>query len=221
MTTTLELTNGALRLALRADLGGAIAGLWHGGLPVLRSSEPAALSSTRAAACYPLVPYSNRLGYRRFRFQGHDYTTAPNFGDSPHSVHGVAWQRPWELLRSGATSAELRYVHVPDAHWPFAFECMQRFVLGEDTLEVHAVLANSGAVAQPGGLGWHPYFPRRSAAGCTWNCPTAGRATPPACRHAVCRSPASTATSRTWLSTTVSKAGAARRGCATSGCRCD
>ncbi len=162
MTTTLELTNGALRLALRADFGGAIAGLWRGTLPVLRSSEPATLASARAAACYPLVPYSNRLGYRHFRFQGHDYTTAPNFGDSPHSVHGVAWQRPWELLRSDAASADLRYVHVPDAHWPFAFECTQRFVLGEDALEVHAVLANSGTVAQPVGLGWHPYFPKRS-----------------------------------------------------------
>ena len=32
-----ELRAGALRLALRPDLGGAIAGLWHHGVAVLRS----------------------------------------------------------------------------------------------------------------------------------------------------------------------------------------
>ncbi|MEO6362589.1 MAG: aldose 1-epimerase, partial [Caldimonas sp.] len=68
MTSTsasFELHAGALRLALRPDLGGTVAGLWHGETPILRSSEPAALTHSRAAAMYPLLPYSNRLGYRR------------------------------------------------------------------------------------------------------------------------------------------------------------
>ena len=33
-----ELRAGALRLALRPDLGGCVAGLWHHGVPVLRTS---------------------------------------------------------------------------------------------------------------------------------------------------------------------------------------
>src|SRR4051812_41625780 len=92
-----ELRAGELRLALRPDLGGSIAGLWLGELPVLRSGDPGGLDSARLSGCYPLAPYSNRLGYRRFRWLGSDYTTAPNFDDNPHSVHGVAWQRPWQL----------------------------------------------------------------------------------------------------------------------------
>ena len=56
-----------------------IAGLWLGELPVLRSIEPATLSGARESASYPLVPYSNRLGYRRFRWRGRTYTTAPNW----------------------------------------------------------------------------------------------------------------------------------------------
>lgn len=160
--STLELTAGALRLALRPDLGGAIAGLWRDTLPVLRSSEPDALASSRLAGCYPLVPYSNRLGYRRFRWLGQDHTTAANFDDLPHSVHGVAWQRPWELLAADATSAELRYLHAPDAHWPFAFETRQRFVLTPDALELQLSATNLHTQPQPVGLGWHPYFPKRS-----------------------------------------------------------
>lgn len=157
----LDLTAGDLRLALRPDLGGCIAGLWHGTLPVLRSSEAAALEASRPSACYPLAPYSNRLGYRHFRWHGHEFTTAANFDDSPHSVHGVAWKRPWQLLRSSAQDAEIVYVHQPDAHWPFPFELRQRFVLTPGALELHMAFMNTAAEAQPVGLGWHPYFPKR------------------------------------------------------------
>lgn len=158
----LELRAGALRLALRPDLGGSIAGLWHGETPVLRSTEPAALTLPRASASYPLVPYSNRVGHMRFSWRGQDYTTAPNFGDNPHSVHGVAWLRAWEVLSASASEATLRYVHAPDAHWPFAFEVVQRFVLTPERLEVAFEFRNTDARVQPAGLGWHPYFPKRA-----------------------------------------------------------
>jgi aldose 1-epimerase len=160
-TSVIDLRSGDLRLALRPDLGGSIAGLWLADLAVLRSTEPAALESARASACYPLAPYSNRLGYRRFRWLGQDHTTAANFDDSPHSAHGVAWLRAWEVVSESTTEAELRYLHVPDAHWPFAFELRQRFVLGADALELHLACTNSAPHVQPVGLGWHPYFPKR------------------------------------------------------------
>ena len=160
--SSLQLRAGALRLALRPDLGGAIAGLWRDDVAVLRSTEPADLASARLSGGYPLVPYSNRLGYRRFRWQGHEYTTQPNFDDNPHSVHGVAWQRPWEVLRSSAQEAELAYRHEADAHWPFAFEARQRFLLGAEALQVQMRVTNHAPQPQPVGLGWHPYFARRT-----------------------------------------------------------
>lgn len=157
----LELRAGALRLALRPDLGGSIAGLWLGDTAVLRSSEPGTLESSRLSGCYPLAPYSNRLGYRRFRWLGTDYTTATNFDDNPHSVHGNAWQRPWNVLSSTDTSAELELVHLGDAHWPFPYKLLQRFVLTPEALEVHLVFHNTATHLQPVGLGWHPYFTKR------------------------------------------------------------
>ena len=159
--SSIELQAGDLRLALRPDLGGSIAGLWRAGLPVLRSTEPGALETSRTAGCYPLAPYSNRLGYRRFRWLGSDYTTRANFDDGPHSVHGVAWQRPWQVVASSATEAEIELVHAPDADWPFAFRLRQRFVLTPSALELHLVFENTAPAPQPVGLGWHPYFPKR------------------------------------------------------------
>jgi aldose 1-epimerase len=161
ITTSLELRAGDLRLVLCPELGGCVAGLWLGDLPVLRSSEAGDLSTSRQSGCFPLAPYSNRLGYRRFRWLGKDHTTATNFDDNPHSVHGVAWQRPWTVVSSSSTEAELSYSHTADAHWPFAFEVRQRFVLSAAGLEVHLAFSNREAQPQPAGLGWHPYFPKR------------------------------------------------------------
>jgi aldose 1-epimerase len=158
-----ELRAGSLRLALRPDLGGAVAGLWLGDLPVLRSVEPAALQGPRQSGCFALAPYSNRLGYKRFRWQGREYTTAANFDDGyPHSVHGSAWTQPWHVMQSDARSAELMFTQLSDERWPFTFDLTQRFELSDDALTMHLKLTNIDARTQPVGLGWHPYFPKRS-----------------------------------------------------------
>jgi aldose 1-epimerase len=157
-----ELHAGALRLALRPDLGGCIAGFWHRETPILRSTEPVELQRARASGCYPLVPYSNRIGHARFRWKGQEYTTRPNFDDGPHSLHGVGWLRAWETVSSSALEVVLRYRHAPDADWPFAFEASQYFTLSPQALHVELVVTNLAEIAHPVGLGWHPYFPKRS-----------------------------------------------------------
>jgi len=157
-----ELHAGALRLALRADLGGAVAGLWHGETPILRSSEPARLASAHAAAMFPLVPYSNRLGYRRFRWRGHDYTTRANIEGSPHSLHGLGWQREWRIVESSALEVVLELRHVGDVDWPFPFTARQYFALNAASFSARLQLTNDGVDEQPAGLGWHPYFVRRA-----------------------------------------------------------
>jgi aldose 1-epimerase len=161
-STPFELHAGALRLALRPDLGGAVAGLWHGTTPILRSSEPAVLSAARESAMYPLVPYSNRLGYRRFRWRGHDYTTRANVADSPHSLHGIGWQRPWRIVSSSALEVVLELAHGGDGDWPFPFTARQYFSLSADSFGVRLQLTNDGDGEQPVGLGLHPYFVRRA-----------------------------------------------------------
>jgi aldose 1-epimerase len=157
-----ELHAGALRLALRPDLGGCMAGLWHRDTPILRSVEPAELASSRVSGGFPLVPYSNRLAYRKFRWKGHDYTTQPNFDDSPHSLHGVGWRRPWEMISSSVLEVVLRLRHPGDADWPFPFEVLQYFTLTPQSMSVQMIFTNTAEVIQPVGLGWHPYFHKRS-----------------------------------------------------------
>ena len=156
-----ELHAGALRLAVRPDLGGAVAGFWHCETPILRSTEPAALADSRDAAMYPLLPYSNRLGYRRFRWKGHDYTTCADVPDSPHSLHGIGWQRPWQIVSSSVLEVVLELEHLADADWPFAFTARQYFTLSAESFSVRLQFTNKGAIDAPAGLGWHPYFVKR------------------------------------------------------------
>jgi aldose 1-epimerase len=67
----LELVEGTARVALLHDVGGAIAAFTWRGRDVLRPmpAEAIAAGNVRLAACYPLVPYSNRIRDARARAQ--------------------------------------------------------------------------------------------------------------------------------------------------------
>lgn len=158
----IELEAGRLRCELRPELGGCIAGLWMDGLPVLRSTPAAQLASARLSACYPLVPYSNRIGQASLEWQGTQHPLVRNNGDEPHAIHGVGWQRPWSVLDADATSAMLAYEHSPDAAWPFAFDCSHTFRLRPQGLELILALTNQSDRPAPAGLGWHPFFVKRA-----------------------------------------------------------
>ncbi len=158
----MELRAGELRLALRPDLGGCLAGLWMGELPVMLSAQADTLTSSRPSASYPLVPYSNRLGYCQFRWHGQDFKTRQNFDNNPHSVHGVGWQRSWAVLSQTESQATLTLEHPGDADWPFAFRAEQQVELTPTRLLQRLAITNTDARPAPVGLGWHPYFPKRS-----------------------------------------------------------
>lgn len=162
MTLPVELVCGDFRCSLRPDLGGCIAGLWLGGTPVLRSTPAPALASVRQAGSYPLVPFSNRLGQATLKWAGTSHPLVQNIASEPHAIHGVGWQRSWEVLQADEGFALLSYEHKPDAAWPFAFDSSQAFRLTANTLELTLSITNQSAKPAPVGLGWHPYFVKRS-----------------------------------------------------------
>lgn len=160
-SNALELHAGALRLALRPDLGGSIAGLWFDTTPVLRSTEPGELSQARLSASYPLLPYSNRIGNGRFSWLGRAYELPRNDNQGPHALHGVGFSSAWSVERAGAHDAVLTMQHAPNEGWPFAFGARQTFGLTPEALHCELSYTNQAAHAVPLGLGWHPYFPKR------------------------------------------------------------
>ena len=154
-------------------IGGAIAAFRHGGRDVLRPTPPAALAAgeVRQLACYPLVPYSNRIAHATLRAGDRTFALARNFGDHPHAIHGLGWQRAWRAEFIDDRHALLELEHVPAgdaaAAWPFAFVARQAFALRHDgdaaALTLTLSIENRDARAFPFGLGWHPFFPRNAA----------------------------------------------------------
>lgn len=161
MTSPLSLRAGALRCDIHPTLGGSLAGLWLGNVPVLDSIDPATMTSVRQSASYPLVPFSNRIGYGQLQWSGTSHPLITNFAPEPHTIHGVGWQRPWAVLEADDQMALLSFEHRADASWPFDFDSSQAFKLDASGLEMTLSITNQSQVAAPVGLGWHPYFVKR------------------------------------------------------------
>ena len=169
MDGVVALVAGNARVEVNAAVGGALASFTYGGVDVLRPT-PAESRDVRAHASFPLVPYSNRIASARLAFDGREFALARNFGDHPHAIHGVGWQRPWTIHVHDAGSVLLALDHNPagDAAraWPWPFRATQSLSLHADpdgakvTLSQKLSIANTGDAAFPFGLGWHPYFVR-------------------------------------------------------------
>ena len=152
------LKSGDLSLSLRPDIGGCIEGFWFKDHPVLRSSAPGSLVQVRNSASYPLVPYSNRVAKAQLQWAGTSHPLVRNFGDEAHAIHGVGWQRPWQVLEATDDFAMLSLEHSADRDWPFAFDASQTFRIKNNTLEMTMSITNQSSGDAPVGLGWHPYF---------------------------------------------------------------
>lgn len=161
MQTMIALAHGAMCCRIVPSMGGAIAGLWLGDIPVLRTRPPSEWTSARQSSAYALLPFSNRVGHAILKWAGVTHRLSSSLGDEPHAIHGVGWQRPWKVEMSDACYARLSMQHQSDAAWPFAFEAQQEFRLSASALDLTLSLRNLADVAAPAGLGWHPFFVKR------------------------------------------------------------
>jgi len=169
---TLELATASAIVRISPPLGGALTAYTVSGAPILRVTHEAAVAAcdVLGTSCYPLVPYSNRIANATLHFAGRAWPLARNFGDSPHSIHGVGWQRAWQVVDATAQHALLALDHDPrrdGAAWPWPFRATLAYRLHEDAgralLTCTIGLRNAGTEAFPFGLGFHPFFPRRAA----------------------------------------------------------
>ena len=155
MDTVLALGAGPLRARV-SRTGGTILRLDHAGTPLLRPAADDA--APIASACYPLVPFGNRIRDNRFAFDGRDYALRPNTDWDPHYLHGEGWRSEWTVTEAGANHLALEHRHDGDA-LPYRYVARQSFVLREAELALSLSVTNEGATALPFGIGWHPYFP--------------------------------------------------------------
>lgn len=175
---TVTLANAHLRLDIAPGLGGGITRFdWRGrgdaATPIFRCALPDEIGADpNTLACYPLVPYSNRIGGARFRFDGRDVDVPRNRASEPWPIHGDGWLQAWQLVSGDHTHALLALDRTQGK--PHAYRATLAYALDGATLTVRLSVENAGRSTLPFGLGLHPFLPRdactqlSAAAGGLW-----------------------------------------------------
>jgi aldose 1-epimerase len=124
---------------------------------LLRGAE-GKLEHVLQAACFPLVPFANRIRGGHFDCAGRRVTLSPNMAGDASPLHGQGWLASWQVLEAQEAQATLGFHHRA-GEWPWDYEAMQRFHLGPDRLEITLSCRNLSSEPMPCALGLHPYFP--------------------------------------------------------------
>lgn len=178
MIERLILRNDSLLAEVVPQVGGGLARLdWLGvgePQPLLRALpvDVEGIPLPGQLACFPLLPWSNRMAPSGFVFEGARHVPAPNRNGEPCPIHGDAWQQAWQVSSHTDTSLTLTLAR-PDAT-PFSYRAELRYALDGPALVVDLALSNAGATALPFGIGLHPWMPDpggavlQAAAGGVW-----------------------------------------------------
>jgi aldose 1-epimerase len=151
---------GDLAVEVVPACGGGIARFACDGQPVFQRHplDERGVRSVEDLACYPLVPYSNRIAHGRLPSPRGDLALAPLPGMGPHPIHGVGWRQPWTVDHASRDALAMTHSHRADAHWPFDFEARQSLRLASGALEVSIAVINRSGDAMPAGIGLHPFL---------------------------------------------------------------
>ncbi|HUD29895.1 MAG TPA: aldose 1-epimerase [Novosphingobium sp.] len=162
MNQPLVLAAGGSEVVLLPYLGGAIGGFSVEGRAILRPT-PVDAASPLETACFPLLPYANRIADGRFSFAGRAFALPVNVAGFEHPLHGLGWLKAWSVENCGPDSAVLACSHEANVDWPWNWSAEQRFQVEAGVLRVTLEVTNRSAEAMPCGIGQHPYFVREPA----------------------------------------------------------
>ena len=162
---TVSLVRGADRCELLPQLGGSIGAWTVDGQQMLRTANAVSIAARDpfGMGSFPLVPYSNRIGNATFEWDGKIHTLARNFLPETNAIHGVGFERSWQVQGGTSDSILLKLLHQPDAGWPWPFEARQRITIAERELTLDLTAINLASRPVPLAFGHHPYFPQRGA----------------------------------------------------------
>lgn len=162
-TTVLTLESCNQRMRIMPALGAGIAswecreaGAWQ---PMLRGWD--GVSQDRYTfACFPLVPWSNRIGGGGFTQNDVFYPVRPNRVGEPYPIHGDGWLQPWTISAKGAQHAVLQLESNCFEGNPYHYQASLTCMLGRAELSLTLTVTHRGNDPLPYGLGLHPYFLR-------------------------------------------------------------
>ena len=157
------------------EVGGGIRAYSAGGRDVLEPYDADQMCDGAHGAL--LIPWPNRLGDGRYRFDGAEHQLSLSEPERSNAIHGLLRWVPWSAREHDADRVLVGTRLHPHPGYPFDLDLAVEYRLGEDGLTVTATARNLGGSACPYGFGQHPYLSPGSATidGCTLELPAAVR----------------------------------------------
>lgn len=159
----LVLRRDATRLILDPRRGGAIRDFSWRGQDVFRPTPAHAGDDPFDTACFPMVPYANRIANGRFNFGGRMLQLQRNWREDPHPLHGNGWRSSWGIVAASVSKAIVRFEGGAD-EWLGRYLCEQCFEVTDNGLSIELSVQNLSEAPMPAMLGLHPYFSDASRA---------------------------------------------------------
>ncbi len=151
----IEIAHGEQR-AVIVEVGGGIRAYDVGGREVL---QPYAVDQMcDGAHGAPLVPWPNRLGDGRYRFDDEDYQVALTEPEKNNAIHGFLRWRPWRCLERREDHVVMTSTLFPLQGYPFSLDVRVSYHLDETGLSVTTTATNIGDRPAPYACGQHPYL---------------------------------------------------------------
>ncbi len=150
-----EIGSGGQR-AVVVEVGAGIREYTWGGRDVLDPYPDDAMADGAHGA--PLIPWPNRIGDGRYRYDGSEYQLALTEPEKDNAIHGLLMWRPWEVADHRADSVTMTTRLHPMQGYPFSLDVEVRYALSADGLTVTTTATNIGDTTAPYGCGQHPYL---------------------------------------------------------------
>jgi aldose 1-epimerase len=146
MADVVSLSAHGFDLGLLPELGGSVAWLnWTGpdgrAIPLLRPSDAEAIASNNPSrlACFPLVPFANRIAGSRFAFAGREHRLPANRPPDPVAIHGFGFQAPWMIEAIEQDAIRLTHAHRAPGS-PFRYRAEQTFRPGPGHVRIELAM---------------------------------------------------------------------------------
>ncbi len=150
-----EIRSGEQRATV-VEVGGGIREYAVGGRQVLESYPVEAMCDAAHGAL--LIPWPNRLGDGRYRFDGVDHQLALTEPERRNAIHGLVRWQSWAAAEQEVDRVTMACRVHPQPGYPFTVDLRVTYSLGDEGLTVTSTATNLGDRPCPYGFGQHPYL---------------------------------------------------------------
>lgn len=150
-----EIESGLFR-AIVVEVGGGLRELWHGDLSLVDGYGPDEICP--ACAGQVLLPWPNRVGDGRYRFDGQEYQLPLDEPARGNAIHGLVRWLPWTLLGRARDRVELGCELFPTPGYPWRLKLRTAWSVGPLGLRAEHQVQNLSGRRAPLGFGVHPYL---------------------------------------------------------------